>query len=236
MTRLIFWRIIICIFLASLCAPSVLAQDPLRLQDEVGKLVMGDSAVKRKRIILFTGSSSIRLWASLQSDYPNYNVLNKGFGGSEMSDLIYYHDKLIIPYRPKQVFIYEGDNDLANGKTPDEVVAQASQLLALIRKKLPKKIQILFISAKPSVLRWSMKEKYEAYNQKLAYWCSQNNNVVFVDVWTSMLDTDENVRRDLFVEDGLHMNKAGYDIWKGIITTYLKKQLTTSVSRNNGRK
>jgi lysophospholipase L1-like esterase len=212
------------------------AQDPLRFQNEVNKLVAGDTAVKKKKLILFTGSSSVRLWQSLASDFPNYNVVNRGFGGSEMSDLIYYADQLIIRYKPKQVFIYEGDNDLANGKSPDEVVQQAKQLITQIRKKLSSKVQILFISPKPSPSRWSMREKYEEYNQKLALLCSQQEHVTFVDVWSSMLDIDEVVRKDLFIEDGLHMNATGYRIWRQMIGSYIKKELMVSDFPYGGRR
>jgi len=224
----IFKHIISFSLLATQCCTSASAQDPLRFQNEIDKLVAGDSSVKMKKLILFTGSSSIRLWTSLKSDYPNHNVINRGFGGSEMSDLIYFADKLIIPYHPKQIFIYEGDNDLAKEKTPDEVLMQSRQLLELIRKKLPSKVQVYFISVKPSLLRWTLKEKYEEYNQKLAFWCSQNKNVFFIDVWTPMLEPDEMVRKDLFVEDGLHMNAIGYNIWKEVIGVYMKKGLAVS--------
>ena len=200
----------------------VYAQDPLRFQDDVNLLIASDSTLKKKNIILFTGSSSIRFWASLATDFPKRNVVNRGFGGSEMSDLVYFADKLILPYRPKQIFIYEGDNDISNGKTPDEILLDASKLLALIREKLPRKTRVLFISPKPSTLRWSLKDKYEAFNQKLQAWTKRNKYVTFVDVWTPMLEGDGTVRQDLFMEDGLHMNEKGYAIWIRVIENVIK--------------
>ncbi|MEK6783266.1 MAG: SGNH/GDSL hydrolase family protein [Bacteroidota bacterium] len=198
------------------------AQDSLRFQKEVIKLIAGDSAVNKKDVILFTGSSSIRLWASLKKDFPNRNVINRGFGGSEMTDLVNYVDKLIVPYHPNQIFIYEGDNDLGVGKSPEEILVQADKLLLLIREKLPRKTQILFISPKPSLLRWKLKDKYQDYNQKLEAWTKQQKNVTFVDVWTPMLEPDGNVKQDLFLEDSLHMNRKGYDIWAKVIGPYIK--------------
>jgi lysophospholipase L1-like esterase len=188
----------------------ILAQDPLRFKDEVNQLIAGDSTVNKKKLILFVGSSSIGFWKSLGNDFQKYNTLNRGFGGSEMSDLVFYADKLIVPYRPKQIFIYEGDNDLSNGKNPDEIV------------KLPRKTQVYFISPKPSIARWSLKAKYEELNQKLNLFAKKNKHVTFIDVWTSMLGPDGTVMKDIFIDDGLHMNTKGYGIWVRVIGPYLK--------------
>jgi len=198
------------------------AQNAPRFQEEVDDLIKGDSAIRKKNIILFTGSSSIRVWTSLATDFPKHNVLNRGFGGSEMADLINFVDKLIVPYHPKQIFIYEGDNDINAGKKPDEILAQAHQLLMLIREKLPKKTEVLFISPKPSILRWQLKDTYLEYNKKLEAWTKQFKNVKFIDVWTPMLEPDGNVKKDLFVEDGLHMNAKGYEIWKTVVGKYIR--------------
>ena len=198
------------------------AQNPLRFKDEINIMTAGDSAVNKKNIILFTGSSSIRIWKSLKQDFPNHNILNRGFGGSEMSDLVYFADQLIVPYRPKQIFIYEGDNDLGSGKNPDEILKQAGQVLSLIRQKLPKNTKVYFISPKPSILRWPLKDKYESFNQKMKLWCAQNKNVTFIDVWSPMLEKDGTVMKDLFLKDGLHMNQKGYAIWTKVIGEYIR--------------
>ena len=208
--------------LVLLFAIPVCAQDSLRFQKEVDKLIAGDSTVNKKNLILFTGSSSIRFWPDLNIYFPKHNILNRGFGGSEMIDLINYVDKLILPYNPKQIFIYEGDNDINAGKNPDKILQEADRLLLLIRGKLSRKVQVVFISPKPSISREPRKDKYLAYNQKLRSWTKQKRNVVFIDVWTPMLDADGNVRKDLFLGDGLHMNKKGYDIWAKVIGPYIK--------------
>ena len=203
-------------------ALSLSAQEPIRFQDEVNKLIAGDSAVSKKNIILFIGSSTIRFWKDLNTTFPDRNILNRGFGGSEMSDLIKYVDKLVVPYHPKKIFIYEGDNDIGYGKNPDDVLKQANQLLLLIREKLPKRTQVFFISPKPSIARWQLKDKYEYYNRELEKWTKQQKKVIFIDVWKPMLDTDGNVMKDLFIGDGLHMNSKGYEIWAKVIGPYIK--------------
>ncbi len=196
---------------------TLVAQDPLRFEKEVHDLVAGDSAINKRKLILFTGSSSIRFWSALRKDFPNHNVLNRGFGGSEMSDLLYYTESLILNYNPKEIFIYEGDNDINSGKSPEEILANADKLLSLLRTHLPAKVKIIFISAKPSIARWHLKEKYEEFNRKLKDWTGTKKNVFYADVWTPMLDNTGEVRQDLFIEDNLHMNQLGYTIWVTVI-------------------
>ncbi len=200
---------------------TALAQDPLRFETEVKSMLAGDSLVNKKKLILFTGSSSIRFYADLKNDFPKQNVLNRGFGGSEMSDLLYYAKPLILNYQPSRVFIYEGDNDINAGKSTEEILAKADQLLTLLRSQRSPKIKIIFIAAKPSVARWQLKDKYEDFNRQLKQWTSTKKNVLYADVWTPMLDSNGEVRKDLFLEDNLHMNEKGYDIWKNVISKYL---------------
>jgi len=201
---------------------SVPAQEARPFEKEVANLTAQDSTVKKKKIILFTGSSSVRFWKDVQSYFPEHNVLNRGFGGSTMKDMLYYTDKLIIPYRPKMIFIYEGDNDLAGKRTPNEILASADSIVMLIRSKLSKKVPIYFFSAKPSVARWSLKETYLVFNQKLKDWTATKKNVKYIDVWTPMLDANGEVRKDIFISDGLHMNKKGYDIWGRVLKPYIR--------------
>jgi len=200
---------------------TLIAQDPLRFEKEVYDLVAGDSAINKRKVILFTGSSSIRFWSGLRKDFPNRNVINRGFGGSEMSDLLYYSESLILKYNPKRIFIYEGDNDINSGKSPEEILANAEKLLSLLRANLPAKVKIIFISAKPSIARWHLKEKYEEFNRQLKVWTSTKKNVLYADVWTPMLDNAGEVRKDLFIEDNLHMNQLGYSIWATVIRKFI---------------
>ncbi len=200
---------------------SLYGQDPLRFEKEVSNLIANDTAVNHKKLILFTGSSSIRFWKSLKSDFPTYNTLNRGFGGSEMSDLLHYANQLIIQYSPKEIFIYEGDNDLNSGKSASEILKTADQLLSLIRAQLPKNVKVFFISAKPSLARWALKEKYLDYNKQLEAWTKTKKKVTFVDVWTPLVDAQSEVLKDIFIADGLHLNATGYKIWADAIKKFL---------------
>ena len=158
-------RTVILVALCTLITSStLLAQDPARFEKEVDSIIAANKSINKKNLILFTGSSSIRLWKNLKTSFPNHNVLNMGFGGSEMADLLYYSDKLIISFKPKQIFIYEGDNDLSFGRSAEQILASADGILSLIRQHLPES-EVIFISPKPSLKRWALKEKYEDYNK-----------------------------------------------------------------------
>jgi lysophospholipase L1-like esterase len=198
------------------------AQDPLRFKMEVDSIVARNRDVNTSNLILFTGSSSIRLWTNLKSAFPNHNVVNMGFGGSEMTDLLYYVHDLILPFKPKQIFIYEGDNDISQGRTTEQILSAADSILVLVRKELPQ-TEVVFIAAKPSLRRWSLKEKYEAYNRNLKAWTASKKNVRYADVWTPMINSDGNVKPDIFVEDGLHLNDKGYAIWTSALRKFIKK-------------
>jgi lysophospholipase L1-like esterase len=203
-------------------AARVEAQQARPFDKEVADIVAHDSIINKKKIILFTGSSSVRFWKDVQGYFPEQNILNRGFGGSTMADLLYYTDKLIVPYHPKKIFIYEGDNDLAGKRTPEEILASADSILLIIRAKVSKKVPVYFISAKPSLARWSMKEQYLDFNQKLKAWTATRKRVKYVDVWTPMLDANGEVQKDIFISDGLHMNKKGYDIWGQVFKPYIR--------------
>ena len=168
-------------------------------------------------VILFVGSSSVVMWKSLAEDLPGHRVLNRGFGGSNFNDLIHYADRVIYPYRPKAVFVYEGDNDIAAGTTPKDVYRSAKQLRRMIADELGKEVPVVFISPKPSVARWELKEAYEEANARLAKFAARKDDTYFVDVWTPALQDDGTVRSDIFVADNLHMNAKGYDIWEAAI-------------------
>jgi lysophospholipase L1-like esterase len=210
----------LCTVVALLLSLSLMAQDPLRFEKEVSDLVATDAAVNSKRLILFTGSSSIRLWHNLAESFPGKNVLNRGFGGSEMSDMLYYTPQLILKHKPALVFIYEGDNDIAAGRSTEQILANADSLVKSIRAALPK-TKIVFISPKPSGARWHLKAQYEDFNSKLAQFTKSRKRVYFADVWLPMLDATGNLLPGLFLEDNLHMNEKGYVIWTKVLNQFL---------------
>ena len=175
-------------------------------------------------LLLFTGSSSVRIWKSLPTDFPDYRTINTGFGGSQFSDLIEEKETAIFPYDPDVLFIYEGDNDLALGKTPDQVILDADSILTEIRQRLPE-TQVVFISAKPSPSRWKFKEAYEDLNLRIMDLAKADSQVHFVDLWTPMLKENGRVSGDIFIEDSLHMNASGYQIWQEYIEHFLSNEL-----------
>jgi len=196
-------------------------QDPLRFAVEIEKLTRIEHSFNKKdKIILFTGSSSIRMWEDLQSCFPEHKIINNGFNNSHMSDLLYYVDELILNYSPDKIIIYEGDNDIASGKTTSEIIITTKELIRKIERKIPD-AEIILISVKPSPARWVLKEEYESLNKKFEIFGQKNNNVSYVDVWNAMLDETGNPKKELFLNDGLHMNKSGYNLWGKEITKFL---------------
>jgi GDSL-like lipase/acylhydrolase family protein len=194
----------------------IFAQNHLRFENEVNKFRNISSTYE----VVFTGSSSIRMWTFIQKDFPEIDLMNTGFGGSQMSDLFYYADLLILNYKPSKIFIYEGDNDIYAGKSANDILDHAQQLVNKIRDQLPE-TRLYFISAKPSPARWYLKAEYLKYNLKLKKWCESNPDIFYIDVWFPMLDEKGVPASQLFTKDKLHMNKEGYQIWKEVIGPYL---------------
>ncbi|WP_010520066.1 SGNH/GDSL hydrolase family protein [Croceivirga radicis] len=166
---------------------------------------------QKESTIVFTGSSSIRMWKDLQERFPDQQVLNTGFGGSQASDLLYFLDDLVLKYKPKTVFIYEGDNDISAKKRPKEILGTLQEIIQEIKKDNPE-TNIVLISAKPSISRWKLRSKYKRLNRKLEKLAQKEQYIDYADVWYAMLD-GKKLRTNLFIADGLHMNKMGYDIW-----------------------
>lgn len=174
--------------------------------------------------ILFVGSSSFTKWKDVQDYFPGYTIINRGFGGSVLPDLIRYEKDVIFPYQPKQIVIYCGENDVASSDTitPEIVAARFKQLFTDIRAQFPK-IPIAFISLKPSPSRWKMKDRMMASNALIKKYLKKKRHTRFISVWKSMLGKDGNPLPDIFIEDNLHMNAKGYAIWQQLIAPHLLK-------------
>jgi len=198
------------------------SQDPSRFAEEVEKLLASTKSKKTSNSVIFAGSSTFRLWDNLETTFPDVDIVNHGFGGSQTSDLICYSSLLITNYNPSKVFIYEGDNDLAEGKkSVDIVVADVKTLIRVIRRRLPD-VPIYIVSPKPSISRWNLKEEYVELNEKLAALCPTRDQVTFVNVWDEMVDQNGELKEGLFIEDGLHLNESGYEIWAKSLATHLQ--------------
>jgi lysophospholipase L1-like esterase len=178
-----------------------------------------------KHAILFLGSSSFRKWEDVQSYFPDYTIINRGFGGSTIPDAIRYLDDIVFPYQPKQILIYEGDNDLASSDqiTPDSVLHRFEKLFALIREKLPD-VSIGYVAIKPSPSRQKLMPKMQEANSLIKDFLNDKNNTACIDVYHKMLNKDGTPIKDIFLEDELHMNAKGYAIWQKTIQPYLLKK------------
>jgi len=174
--------------------------------------------------ILFIGSSSIRKWEDLERTFASYVVMNRGIGGTVTNDITFYANDMIFPYKPRQIFIYVGENDLPNeAATSDSILHWTKRLIDTIRVKMPE-VPIVYISLKPSPSREKYLEKAKATNTLIRNYIKTEKNIRYLDVFTSMLTKDGKLRPELFVGDMLHMNKKGYQIWTDLVKPYLLKK------------
>ncbi len=169
-------------------------------------------------VVVITGSSTVRLWDSSDTAFPDAQVVNTGFGGSTMDQLLAHYPGLIGRFAPDQVYIGSGDNDVARGRAPAEVIADTERLLAAIARDHPG-TTVAIIAAKPSLQRWFLRDRYESLNEQFAALAADDPNVAFVDVWKELLDADGRVRPELYAGDGLHLNSRGYRIYSAAIAT-----------------
>lgn len=177
----------------------------------------------KKSAIVFTGSSSIRMWQHLSESFPGYEVMNRGFGGSTLVDLDRYLDQIVLPYQPKQVVIYSGENDIASDLVnARQVCDRFKTVYKKIRAAFPS-MPIEFVSIKPSPSRIKFLPIVKESNALIRQFLSTQKNSHFIDVFTPMLDGNGQPKKDIFLEDALHMNAKGYEIWRQAILSYLVK-------------
>ena len=170
--------------------------------------------------VLFVGSSSIRLWTHLPDDFRQVKVINRGFGGSTMADCSLLAPQLVLQYRPRHVIVYAGDNDLAEGRAPQQVLESFQEFVRTVRAELPES-KISYISVKPSPLRASLMDSAREVNTLVSRYLAELPNASYIDVFTPMLDGDGRPRADLYGPDRLHMNAAGYALWKQLVATHI---------------
>jgi lysophospholipase L1-like esterase len=174
--------------------------------------------------ILFVGSSSFTKWKDVKDYFPGHIIINRGFGGSSLTDVIRYSDEVIFKYQPKQVVIYCGDNDLAASDTvsAELVVSRFKNCFSLIRERLPG-ANISFVSIKPSPSRFRLMPKVETANRAIEKFLATQSNTSFIDVFHAMLSGNGTPMPTIFLADSLHMNAKGYEIWKKAIEPHLMK-------------
>ena len=173
-----------------------------------------------KGAVLFIGSSTIRLWKSLAEDFPEYPVINRGFGGSEIADSTHFADRIIFPYEPKQVFLRAGGNDIHAGRPPDEVAADFADFVGKVHAHLPK-TEIGYIAVNPAPARWGENDKYRDLNKKIRKLALSMPQVSFVDTYDISLTPDGHTRPELFIADKLHFNADGYQLLADRVRPYL---------------
>ncbi len=196
------------------------AQAPF--QDEIDQFRKQDSLnAPPKKAVLFVGSSSFRMWKNVQEDFPEIRIINRGFGGSTLADVIRYMDDIIFPYEPKQIVIYCGENDIASGESPQTVLDRFDMLFTAIRNKLPR-VPVVFVSMKPSPSRKKFREGIIHGNSLIRQYLAGKRNTVYVDVYSRMLDNSGEPKADIFLDDELHMNEKGYAIWTEALRPVLR--------------
>jgi lysophospholipase L1-like esterase len=212
-------------FLLLLLTVDIVTAQKLPFYEEIQQFKKNDSAsAPAKGAILFVGSSSFRKWTDVQTYFPGHKIINHGFGGSSFPDVIRYAYDVIVPYKPKQVVIYCGDNDLASSDSVSAqlVAARFKALFFIIRAEVPH-ARITFVSIKPSPSRDKLMFKMKQTNKIIKRFLEQHLNTSYIDVFTPMLAANGKAKPELFLEDNLHMNKKGYEIWQKAMHPYLLK-------------
>ena len=196
------------------------AQDPERFREEISKLQQKEINTEAE-VLLFVGSSSFRFWKSLEDDIQGKEAVNFGFGGSKMKEVNYFYDELVAPYPAEMIFVYEGDNDIAAGESKKDILKEYKRFLKRVKKK-DKQTDVILLAAKPSPLRWEFKEAYEELNAGLEK-LSKRKHVYYLDIWSPMILENGEVDPDLFIQDKLHMNEKGYEIWLELVQGMIKQ-------------
>ena len=190
-------------------------------EDEVKNLEKNILKIGFEPETLFYGSSSIRLWASLYDDFSAIKPVNLGFGGSTLAACVWFFDRIMMPFQPKQLVIYAGDNDLGDGRHPEEVFIFFQQLVVKATNRFGN-IPCYFVSIKPSISRLRMIREY-AYTNNLIKneIVKYDNNWHFIDIFNSMLDPTGRPKKEYYLDDGLHLSAKGYLVWKDVISNYI---------------
>ena len=188
--------------------------DPERFSDDFKKFARNEQSTKIQtgKITLFTGSSSIRMWESLESDFSEINLINRGFGGAHLSDVLHYYDRLFTKYRPKRIVLYCGENDLWSGKSVGRVMKDFHALWAKINIDFPA-TTLVYLSCKPSPKRISKWNTYQSLNLLIKNLAQRDNKLTFVDISPTLLRPNLSFYPGLWKNDDLHLNQAGYDRW-----------------------
>lgn len=173
--------------------------------------------------VLFVGASGIKLWTSLEKDFPNHRVINRGFGGSQIADAVYFADRIVVPYKPRLIVLQSGGNDINAGKTPEQVADDFKAFVVKVRAALPE-TRIVYFSMQPAPARWSQADKQKRGNQLIKEHISAGKNMAYLNAWDAFVGPDGTPRGELFVADKLHHNAEGYKLRAELVRPYLDEK------------
>ena len=203
-----------------LAASAVPAQQADRWERFVAAYDEADKAYPPpKNEIVFVGSSTIRRW-DVSSYFPDLKIVNRGIDGTELADAVKYIDRLVLRHEPRLVVVYAGDNDIGGGKISEQVSVDFERFVRAVHARLPQ-ARILYIGIKPSPLRWLQIDRMRLANQVIRAICERDDRLAFLDFDNLMLGWDEKPRKELYVEDGLHLSPQGYQLWTAVLRPYL---------------
>jgi len=198
-------------------------RDTLRWEPAIRAFEAADKTNPPPRnAVEFIGSSSIRRWTNAPTQFPEHKIFNRGFGGSHLADSVAFVDRIVIPYRPKVIVVYAGDNDVSAGKSPNEVLADFKEFVRKIHAAFPQ-TRIAFISIKPCPAREKYLDQVKAANRLIQEFISTDGRLTYIDIFAASLAADGKPRADLYVEDGLHPNDVGYKLWASIVKPVLDR-------------
>jgi lysophospholipase L1-like esterase len=175
-----------------------------------------------KKALLFTGSSTIRLWTNLQADFPKHPVINRGFGGSQIEDATHFADRIIFPYQPSVIFLRAGGNDLWAGKSVEQVFTDFQDFVKTVHAKLPR-AKIVFISLSPSIARWKQADKEKSLNKLIETFVGRNKGLAYIETFPLPLAANGEPRPELFRDDKLHFNAEGYKLLAQRVRPFVPK-------------
>jgi lysophospholipase L1-like esterase len=173
--------------------------------------------------VLFVGASGIKLWTSLERDFPNHRVINRGFGGSQIADVTYFADRIVVPYKPRLIVFQSGGNDINAGRTPEQVADDFKAFVVKVRAALPE-TRIVYFAMQPAPARWSQAEKQKRGNQLIKDYIATAKNMAYLDAWDAFVGKDGMPREELFVADKLHHNAEGYKIRAELVRPFLEEK------------
>ncbi len=196
--------------------------DLTRFEEEIKAFEEADQqSMPPADAILFVGSSSIRMWPSPDSAFAPLPVIQRGFGGATIPEVLHYADRIVWKYQPRVIVFYCGENDIAEGTDLTVVFQNFKKLVGQMEEKLPN-AQLIVLSAKPSPARWELWKDFEKFNYMMQQFASQRENVLYLNIGPTLLDSTGKPDKSLFVEDMLHMNRKGYARWERVLKPVLQ--------------